>query len=285
MIPEERLRRYAELTVRVGTNVQEGQDVIVTGYVEHAEIARAVARESYRAGAKHVIVLYGDLHLRRAAIELGPEEEIGWSAPHLLDLYRRAYDERPAFVSLTGNPNPDLLGDLDAALVGRSEPKELRAASLELITARRINWTVIAAPNVGWATQVFGEPDVERLWVAVATANCLDHDDPVAAWNEHVSRLQERADGLNERSFDAIRFSGPGTNLTVGLVPDVRWTCARMQTEAGIEHIRTCPRRRRSRARTGVAPRESSGRRLRFSPPAAASTISRCVSRAGRSST
>ncbi|MBA3565436.1 MAG: aminopeptidase [Actinobacteria bacterium] len=285
MIPEERLRRYAELTVRVGANVQEGQDVIVTGYVEHAEIARAVARESYRAGAKHVIVLYGDLHLRRAAIELGPEEEIGWSAPHLLDLYRRAYDERPAFVSLTGNPNPDLLGDLDAALVGRSEPKELRAASLELITARRINWTVIAAPNVGWATQVFGEPDVERLWVAVATANRLDEDDPVAAWNEHVSRLQERADGLNERSFDAIRFSGPGTNLTVGLVPDVRWTCARMQTEAGIEHIRTCPRRRRSRARTGVAPRESSGRRLRFSPPAAASTISRCVSRAGRSST
>jgi len=241
VIPEERLRRYAELAVRVGANVQEGQDVIVTGYVEHAEIARAVARESYRAGAKHVIVLYGDLHLRRAAIELGPEEEIGWSAPHLLDLYRRAYDERPAFVSLTGNPNPDLLGDLDAALVGRSEPKELRAASLELITARRINWTVIAAPNVGWATQVFGEPDVERLWVAVATANRLDEDDPVAAWNEHVSRLQERADGLNERSFDAIRFSGPGTNLTVGLVPDVRWTCARTQTEAGIEHIPNMP--------------------------------------------
>ena len=241
MIPEERLRRYGELAVRVGANVQEGQDVIVTGLVEHAEIARAVARESYRAGAKHVIVLYGDLHLRHAAIELGPEEEVGWSAPHLLDLYRRAFDERPAFVSLTGNPNPDLLGDLDATLVGRSEPKELRAASLELVTARRINWTVIAAPNAGWATQVFGEPDVERLWVAVATATRLDEDDPVAAWNEHVSRLQQRADGLNERSFDAIRFSGPGTNLTVGLVPDVRWTCARMQTEAGIEHIPNMP--------------------------------------------
>ena len=241
MIPEERLRRYGELAVRVGANVQEGQDVIVTGLVEHAEIARAVARESYRAGAKHVIVLYGDLHLRHAAIELGPEEEVGWSPPYVLDLYRRAFDERPAFVSLTGNPNPDLLGDLDATLVGRSEPKELRAASLELVTARRINWTVIAAPNAGWATQVFGEPDVERLWVAVATATRLDEDDPVAAWNEHVSRLQQRADGLNERSFDAIRFSGPGTNLTVGLVPDVRWTCARMQTEAGIEHIPNMP--------------------------------------------
>lgn len=241
MKPEERLRRYAELAVRVGANVQEGQDVIVTGYVEHAEIARAIARESYRAGAKHVIVLYGDLHVRHAAIELGPEEEVGWSAPHMLDLYRRAYDDRPAFISLTGNPDPDLLGDLDAALVGRSEPKELRAASLELITARRINWTVVAAPNAGWAAQVFGEPDVERLWVAVATATRLDEDDPVAAWNEHVSKLQERANGLNQHSFDAIRFSGPGTDLTVGLVPDAHWTCARMQTEAGIEHIPNMP--------------------------------------------
>ncbi|MGI8479604.1 MAG: aminopeptidase [Gaiellaceae bacterium] len=241
MTPEERLRRYAELAVRVGANVQHGQDVIVTCYVEHAEIARAVARESYRAGAKHVIVLYGDLHLRRAAIELGPEEEIGWSAPHVLELYRRAYDERPALISLTGNPDPDLLGDLDAALVGRSEPKELRAASLELITARRINWTVVAAPNAGWATQVFGEPDVERLWVAVATATRLDQEDPVAAWNEHASRLQQRADVLNDRSFDAIRFSGPGTDLTVGLVPDASWTCARMKTEAGIEHIPNMP--------------------------------------------
>ncbi len=241
MTPDERLRRYAELAVRVGANVQEGQDVIVTGFVEHAEITRAIAREAYRAGAKHVIVLYGDLHLRHAAIELGPEEEIGWSAPHLLDLYGRAYEERPALISLTGNPDPDLLGDLDPTLVGRSEPKELRAASLKLITDRRINWTVVAAPNAGWATQVFGEPDVERLWDAVAAATRLDEDDPVAAWNAHVSRLLERVESLNESSFDAVRFRGPGTDLTVGLVPDAHWTCARMQTEAGIEHIPNMP--------------------------------------------
>lgn len=241
MTPEDRLRRYAELAVRVGANVQAGQDVIVTALVEHVEIARAVTREAYRAGAKHVIVLYGDLHLRRAGIELGPEEEVGWSAPHLLDLYERAYDERPALISLTGNPNPDLLGDLDSTLVGRSEPKELRARSLRLITDRRVNWTIVAAPNAGWATQVFGEPDVERLWDAVATATRLDEADPVSAWNEHATQLQARADDLNERSFDAIRFRGPGTDLTVGLVSAARWTCARMRTEAGIEHIPNMP--------------------------------------------
>jgi aminopeptidase len=200
-----------------------------------------MAREAFRAGAKHVIVLYGDLHLRRAAVELGPEEELGWSAPHLLDVYRRAYEERPALISLTGNPDPDLLGDLDPALVGRSEPNELRALSLELITARRINWTVVSAPNEGWATQVFGEPDLESLWAAVATATRIGEDDLVAAWREHAAKLQARADALNAQGFDAIRFQGPGTDLTVGLIDGARWTCATHETEAGIAHIPNLP--------------------------------------------
>jgi aminopeptidase len=225
----------------VGANVQEGQDVIVSCLVEHAEIARAIAREAYRAGARHVLVLYGDLHLRRAAIELGPEEELGWSAPHLLELYTRAHDEHPAFISLTGNPDPDLLGSLDPALVGRSEPRELRKLSLELVTGRRINWTVVSAPNFGWATQVFGDPDLDRLWEAVAAATRLDAPDLVDAWRAHIAELQSRAGALNGHRFDAVRYRGPGTDLTVGLVPDARWVSATATTVTGVEHIPNLP--------------------------------------------
>jgi aminopeptidase len=213
----------------------------VTGLVEHAEIARAIAREAYRAGAEHVILLYGDLHLRRAAIELGPEESLGWSPPYLLDWYKRWGEERPALIALTGNPDPDLLSDLDAALVGKAEPKELRAVGLEHIAQSRINWTVVSAPNEGWATQVFGEPDVERLWDAVSTATRLEAPDLVAAWDEHSKKLQARADALNARRFDAIRFRGPGTDLTIGLVSGGRWKCALHATETGIEHIPNLP--------------------------------------------
>ena len=241
MTPEDRLRRYAELAVRVGANVQEDQDVVVTCLVEHAEIARAVAREAYRAGARHVIVLYSDLHLRRAAIELGPEKELGWSPPYLLDWVRRWPEERPALVSLTGNPAPGLLGELDPKLVGRSETRELRAASLEVMARRASNWTIVAAPNEGWATEVFGEPDLERLWAAVATATRLDQDDPVAAWRAHIEHLQERADALNARSFEAVRFRGPGTDLTVGLLANARWRSATFSTDTGIEHIPNLP--------------------------------------------
>ena len=238
---DERLRRYAELAVRVGANVQRGQDVVVTCLVEHAEIARAIVREAYRAGAKHVVVQYGDLHTRRAAIELGPEAELGWSAPYMLDWVRRWDEENPALISLTGNPDPDLLAGLDPALVGRSEPKELRLAYLENIRGRHINWVIVAAPNEGWATQVFGEPDVERLWDAVATATRLFEPDPVAAWKAHAEKLQHRADTLNDLGLDALRFTGPGTDLTVGLLPETRWQCASATTAKGIEFIPNVP--------------------------------------------
>jgi aminopeptidase len=225
----------------VGANVQEGQEVIVIGLVEHAEIARAVAREAYRAGARHVVVQYADLHVRKAAIEFGPEEEIGWSAPHLLELYRGAFDTNPALISLTGNPDPDLLADLDPALVGRSEPREVRKLSLELSAGRLMNWTIVSAPNAGWAKQVFGEPDIERLWDAVAVATRLDEPDVVGAWEEHAAKLQSRAELLNERGFDALRFRGPGTDLTVGLIREARWDCAGNETITGIRHMPNLP--------------------------------------------
>jgi len=239
--PEERVRRYAELTVRVGANVQPEQDVVVTCLIEHAEIARAVAREAYRAGARHVIVLYSDLHLRRAAIELGPEEELGWSPPYLLDWMSRWPEERPALIGLTGNPDPDLLADLDPGLVGRADPREIRVLMGNAISSRRFNWSIVSAPNAGWAMQVFGEPDVERLWDAVATATRLDEPDPVAAWRAHTERLKAKANGLEAQGFDAIRFRGPGTDLIVGLLPSSRWMCATFETETGIEHIPNIP--------------------------------------------
>ena len=241
MSPEERLERYAELAVRVGANVQPGQEVVVMCLVEHAPIARAVARQAYRAGAARVTSFYGDLHFRRAAIELGPPEELGYSAPHLLDWVRSWRDTPPALVQLTGTPDRDLFEGLDPALVAKSEPRELRAAYLPLVSERKLNWVIVSAPNEGWARQVFGEPDLERLWQAVATATRLDRPDPVAAWREHAAKLEARAAALDERRFDAIRFRGPDTELTVGLLPFARWRCATFETDTGIRHIPNLP--------------------------------------------
>ena len=241
MDADERLRRYAELAVRVGANVQAGQPVGIWCQVEHAPVARAVAAEAYRAGASHVHVQYNDRHVRRASIEHGPRETLGKTSQYVLDWIAALTDDGAAFIQLTGDPTPTLFADLDQELVGASEPTDYRRAWLPHVMNRGVNWTIVSAPNEGWATTVFGEPDVERLWEAVATATRLDQPDPVAAWREHIALLKGRAAGLNERRFDAIRFRGPGTDLTVGLLPGSRFLCATFERRDGLEHLPNVP--------------------------------------------
>lgn len=241
MSAAERLERYADLTVRVGANVQPGQEVVVICHVEHAEITRAVARAAYGAGASRVVPLYGDRHVRKAAIELGPEEMLGVSPPWQLDMVRGWYETKPALVNLSGLPEPRLFADLDPGLVARSDPRDFREVYLPIVTDRVTNWVIVSAPNISWAQEVLGEPDLERLWQLVATATRLDTDDPVEAWHAHVATLKARAAAMTERRFDALRYRGPGTDLTVGLLPTSRWLCATFTTQDGIEHIPNLP--------------------------------------------
>ena len=241
MTPEERLDKYGDLVVRVGANVQEGQEVVLFHQVEHVHVARAVARAAYRAGARRVHAQAADLHMRRAAIEFGPEEELGITPDYFLGWARTWKDTKPAIIQLTGNPDPSLFNGLDAKLVGKAEPRDLREIYLPLVTERVTNWVIVPAPNEGWAKTVFGEPDVERLWQAVALAMRLDADDPVEAWREHAANLRTRSAALNEAGFDAVRFRGPGTDLVVGLLEASRWMCATFETTSGIEHLPNIP--------------------------------------------
>ena len=236
-----RLERYAELAVRVGANVEEGQILTVGALIEHAPLARAIARAGYEAGARYVDVWYRDAHVRRSMIELAPEETLSWSPPWMLERMKDLGEGRAAQVAISGDPEPDLLADLDPKRVGSTYPRELAELNLKYTVQRANNWTIVAMPNEGWAEKVFGEPDVERLWDAVAYAVRLEEPDPVAAWEEHVQRLNERAEALNRRKFDAVRFHGPGTDLTVGLLPDSVWACALFETAWGRRHIPNMP--------------------------------------------
>jgi aminopeptidase len=238
---ESRLDRYAELAVRIGANVAEGQLVDVWGLVQHAPLMRAVTRAAYAAGARWVDVHYVDQHVRRAMIELGGDEILTWTPPWLLERARTMGREHAAAIVVTGDPEPELLSDLEGARVGRARMKELSEENLRQTNERLVNWTIVAFPNEGWARTVFGEPDVERLWEQVALAVRLDEPDPVAAWGEHMDRLVARAARLNEFALDAVRFRGPGTDLTVALLPESIWCAALFETSWGRRHIPNMP--------------------------------------------
>jgi aminopeptidase len=236
-----RLDAYAELVVRVGANVQPGQLVDVIANIEHADAARAVTRAAYRAGASYVDVRYSDPHLRRALVEYGSDGVLSWTPPWLLERARAIGRERAAIVALVGDAEPDLLADLPGERVGRARMVELAAESVRQMNERLNNWVVIGVPNEGWATQMFGEPDLERLWELVAHCVRLDDDDPVESWREHVARLSARVRQLDELNIDRLHFRGPGTDLTVGLLPQSLWQGVESVTDTGIVYVANMP--------------------------------------------
>jgi aminopeptidase len=238
---DERLQRLARLTVEVGANVQAGQMVVVTGYPEHAPFAREIARAAYRAGASRVYPDYIDRHFDRALIELGPQESLALSSAGDVALLEDLVARKGAVIRIHGEPAPDLLKDLDQTRVGMLMPIEYLQRWRDAVGGRKVNWTIVSLPNPAWALQIFGEPDVERLWKAVEKVVRLDTADPVAAWKAHIQRLGNIATVLNERHFDALHYRGPGTNLTVGLLPSSKWWCADFQTSFGVRHIPNMP--------------------------------------------
>jgi aminopeptidase len=215
--------------------------VDVIARVEHADVARAVTRAAYEAGARYVDVLYGDQHVRRALIECAADDVLSWTPPWLLERAKTVGVERAAVVALTGDAEPDLLADLPGARVGRARMLELAEENSRQINEQLNNWTVVGVPNAGWAEQMFGEPDVERLWEAVAFCTRLDEDDPVAAWRAHMARLDGRAKTLNELRLDALRYGGPGTELEVGLLERTRFASALFYTSAGRPYTANLP--------------------------------------------
>jgi aminopeptidase len=238
--PADRLARYADLAVRVGANVAEGQTVFINSRtLAHAPLARALTRAAYDAGAHYVDVLYVDQHVRRAMIELAPGEVLEESPEWLKERWRSMAGN--ASIAMTGDPEPDLLADLDPERVGRAQMRDLSQIAARHLAENAINWTALAFPTEAWAERIFGEPDIERLWEAVAFCTRLDEPDPIAAWQEHVVRLSRRAEQLNDLRLDALQYQGPGTDLTVGLLEQSLWIAGEATTASGIRHVPNMP--------------------------------------------
>jgi len=236
-----RIDRYAELIVQVGANVQPGQLVEVIARIEHVDVARAVARAAYRAGASYVDVGYSDQHVRRAMIKNVSEDLLSWTPPWLLERVKHFGNVNAAIVALTGDAEPELLADLPGELVGKARMKEIGEELTRQTNEGLNNWVVAGVPNKGWAAQLFGEPDVDALWDLVEFCVRLDEDDPVAAWRAHVRKLGARADRLNDMQIDSLRYRGPGTDLTVGLLPESRWQGCESVTANGIPYVANMP--------------------------------------------
>ena len=238
------LERFADLVIEVGANVRPGQVVSIGSEPGKEALTRALARSAYRHGARFVDVTVFDLHVKKARIELSREEDLDyvprWYGQRMLELG----EERGVRISLSGPIEPTLFEGLDPERLGRDQLPFV-PETMEVVNARTVNWCVAPCPTPQWARFVHRELEpgaaLERLESQLVHILRLDEDDPIAAWRTRADQIAAAAAALNDRRFDAIRFTGPGTDLTVGLLPSSQWHGGAMETVDGIVHMPNLP--------------------------------------------
>ncbi len=235
--------KLAELAV-FGANVQPGQLVAVTSYIGKEELTRRVTRAAYERGAKYVDVLYFDQWLKRERVALAAEDTLDFVPPWMRERLLYLSDEHAARVSLSGPHAPRALDGLDPARAGRDLLPYLPETG-EIVNRMTTSWCIVPAPTRSWADLVYPELDREdafvKLWEDVAHICRLDADDPAQAWAERSSELKANAQRLTEQRYDAVRLHGPGTDVTIGLLPSAHWAAGDLQTVDGRRHSPNLP--------------------------------------------
>jgi aminopeptidase len=185
-----------------------------------------------------------DLHVKRARILHAEEDTLDYVPPWFGERLLALGEARAARIGLTGPVAPGLLNDLDPSRAGRDQMPFLKEAA-KVVNDRTTNWTAIPCPTPAWAQLVFAdlppEEALERLWREILHVMRLDEDDPVATWQARADTLVGAAERLTQRRLDALHFTGPGTDLRVGLLPTSNWMAARFSTAEGIPHMPNLP--------------------------------------------
>jgi len=257
-IDPEKLDRLAELAIKVGLQLEAGQDLLVTAPTAALPLVRKVAEHAYRAGAGLVTPVLSDETVTLARYRFAPDDGFDRAAGWLYDGMSKAFAGNTARLAIVGD-NPMLLAGEDPVKVARASKANSVAyqPALEKIVNFDVNWNIIAYPSPSWAKQVFPEDEedvaVAKLADAIFAASRVDNDDPVAAWEKHNATLRNRTEWLNGQRFSALHYSGPGTDLTIGLAEGHEWVGGASTAKNGItcnpniptEEVFTTPHARR----------------------------------------
>jgi aminopeptidase len=253
-----KLDRLAEVAIKVGLGLKPGQDLLLTAPTVALPLVRKIAEHAYKAGAGLVTPIFSDEEVTLARYRFGQDDSFDRAAGWLYEGMSKAFSANTARLAIVAD-NPMLLSAEDPARVARASKANSMAyrPALEKIVDFDINWNIVSYPSPAWAKQVFPDDEeyiaVAKLADAIFAASRVDNDQPIAAWNKHNASLRERTEWLNGQRFHALRYSGPGTDLTIGLADGHEWQGGASTAKNGItcnaniptEEVFTTPHARR----------------------------------------
>jgi aminopeptidase len=234
-----KLDRLAEVAIKVGLGLKPGQDLLLTAPTVALPLVRKIAEHAYKAGAGLVTPIFSDEEVTLARYRFGPDDSFDRAAGWLYEGMSKAFSANTARLAVVAD-NPMLLSAEDPTKVARASKANSMAyrPALEKIVGFDINWNIVSYPSPAWAKQVFPDDEehiaVAKLADAIFAASRVDNDQPIAAWNKHNASLRERTEWLNGQRFSALHYSGPGTDLTIGLADGHEWQGGASTAKNGI---------------------------------------------------
>jgi len=249
---QEMLRKYAEVVVKVGLNLRAGQRLVITygatrGVpLQFAPLVHEIAKAAYTAGAKYVDVVWGDEDLLPLRISYAPKDSFSEYSQWQIDAVLDKVQNGDALLSIVGS-NPDLLGGLDPEIVSVMQRAHLErwGAISQHVMKNAVNWCLVAYAGEAWARKIFPKLDAEKaqakLWKAIFETVRVDQPDPLQAWEQHIANLRARADYMQTKQFDALHYSAPGTDFTLGLPVGHKWISAQSLAQNGVTFTANLP--------------------------------------------
>ena len=269
---KKKLENYAELTVKVGVNIQQGQTLLIEAPIHAAEFVREVAKQAYAVGAKNVHVEWNDEQVALLKYLNAPDEAFEEFPKWKSEGYIEMAKDNVATLNIFSS-NPEIFKDVNPQRMANWRKVASRAHKeySDYRINRVISWSIVSIPEESWAKKVFPnvskEEAVELLWEKIFMMTRADQDNPIEAWADHVKGLKTWVNFLNEKQFKKLHYRAPGTDLHVELPSNHIWLGGGTKNAKDVNFVANIPTEEVFTAphRTGVNGYVSSSMPLNYS--------------------
>lgn len=249
---ESNIKKYADLAVKVGLNLQKGQKLIIQHFrnggvpIQIAPFIRELVECAYKAGSPLVDVQWGDEDLLFTRMKYAPKESLSEAAIYQAKGILDVIENGGAMFTISAI-DPDRMAGQDPQVLDLMQRGLLDAWKpiSTLLGKNMMNWTLLCAPDEGWARKLFPDlnevDQIPALWDALFKISRVYEEDPIAAWQTHLAELQKRSDYLNDKAYKELHFRAPGTDLKLTLPDGHVWRSAGFKTQSGISFTANIP--------------------------------------------
>ena len=242
----DKIQKYADVAVAVGLDFKAGQRLFLNAPIEARELALAITRSAYKAGAEDVYVNWVDPETDKIRLQNGDEKAIQAFPQWAIDGLIEHTDAGHARINISC-VDPDFLANEDSEKVRLMQrSRAAKSAPLSDRVVKNVaNWLIVMSPHPAISSKLFPELSAEdarqKHWETIFKMCRIEGDDPVQDWKDHIANLEKRSNYLNNKKYHALHYKSPVTDLTIGLPDNHVWETARLGMKNGTKPVVNIP--------------------------------------------